>query len=152
VSYFCAEIQLSGKILENTAKSYFTRRPTEPEYETERGEEGTTPPGGGGQAWPRLGVVWQPQPSPRAPFCLHIPFDLKLSGVRCFSQIEFRCAATIRIPDSKPENPFWHPAGTGIWRRSSPSSSPMSLHQPSMIPPSMCEKFPLQVKGMVGIG
>jgi hypothetical protein len=27
----------------------------------------------------------------------------------------------------------------GIWRRSSPSSSPTSLHQPSMIPPSMCE-------------
>jgi hypothetical protein len=27
----------------------------------------------------------------------------------------------------------------GIWRRSSPSSSPTSLHQPSMISPSMCE-------------
>jgi hypothetical protein len=27
----------------------------------------------------------------------------------------------------------------GIWRRSSSSSSPTSLHQPSMTPPSMCE-------------
>jgi hypothetical protein len=41
-------------------KSYFTRRPMEPEYETERGQEGTTPPGGAGQAWPRQGVVWPP--------------------------------------------------------------------------------------------
>jgi hypothetical protein len=67
VPHFCAEIQLSGKIPENTAKSYFTRRPTEPEYETERGQEGTTPPGGVGQAWLCQGVVWPPQPSPRAP-------------------------------------------------------------------------------------
>jgi hypothetical protein len=33
----------SWKILQ---KSYFTRRPTEPEYETGRGWEATTPPGG----------------------------------------------------------------------------------------------------------
>jgi hypothetical protein len=60
-------------------------------------------------------------------------------GVRRFSQIEFRCAATIKNRDSEPETPFWHPVRTGIWRRSSPSSSPTSLYQPSMIPPSMCE-------------
>jgi hypothetical protein len=47
-------------------KSYFTRRPTEPEYEIERGWEATTPPGGADQAWPRQGVVKPPQPSPRA--------------------------------------------------------------------------------------
>jgi hypothetical protein len=64
VSCVCAEIRLSGKIFQ---KSYFTRRHTEPEYETERGQEGTTPPSGAGQARPRLGVVWSPQPSPRAP-------------------------------------------------------------------------------------
>jgi hypothetical protein len=33
-------------------KSYFTRRPTEPEYETERGQEIATPHGGVAQAWP----------------------------------------------------------------------------------------------------
>jgi hypothetical protein len=33
----------SRKILQ---KSYFTKRPTEPEYETERGLEAATPPGG----------------------------------------------------------------------------------------------------------
>jgi hypothetical protein len=53
----------SQKILQ---KSYFTRRPTELEYETERGWEATTPPGGAAQAWPRQGVVRPPQPSPRA--------------------------------------------------------------------------------------
>jgi hypothetical protein len=31
----------------------------------ERGQEGTTPPGGAGQARPRQGVVWPPQPAPR---------------------------------------------------------------------------------------
>jgi hypothetical protein len=73
--------KISWKMLE---KSYFTRRPTEPEYETKRGKEGTTPPGGTAQAWPRQGVVWPPQPSPRAPFRLHIPSDLKLSGILAF--------------------------------------------------------------------
>jgi hypothetical protein len=52
----------SWKILK---KSYFTRRPTEPDYETERGQEGTTPHGGARQAWPCQGVVWPPQPFPR---------------------------------------------------------------------------------------
>jgi hypothetical protein len=47
-------------------------------------------------------------------FCLHIPSDLKTAGVRCFSQIDFRCTATIRNRDSEPETLFWHPAGTGI--------------------------------------
>jgi hypothetical protein len=53
----------SRKILQ---KSYFTRRPTEPEYETERGWDVATPPGGAAQAWPRQGVVRQPQLPPRA--------------------------------------------------------------------------------------
>jgi hypothetical protein len=72
-------------------------------------------------------------------FRLHIPSDLKTAGVWCFSQIDFRCAATIRNRDSEPETLFWHPTGTGIWRRSSSPSSAMSLHQPSMTSPSMCE-------------
>jgi hypothetical protein len=52
----------SQKISQN---SYFTRRLTEPEDETKRGHEGLTPPGGAGQARPRQGVVWLPQPSPQ---------------------------------------------------------------------------------------
>jgi hypothetical protein len=51
------------KILQN---SYFTRRPTEPEDEMERGWEPGSPPGGAAQAWPRQGVVRPPQPPPRA--------------------------------------------------------------------------------------
>jgi hypothetical protein len=72
-------------------------------------------------------------------FCLHKVPDLKSAGGSTFSHIEFRCTATTRNPNSEPETPFWHPAGMGNWRRSSPSSSSMPLHQPSMIPPSMCE-------------
>jgi hypothetical protein len=37
----------------------------EPEYETEGGHEGLTPPGGAGQARPRQGVVRPPRPSPQ---------------------------------------------------------------------------------------
>jgi hypothetical protein len=124
----------SQKILQ---KSYFTRRPIEPEYEWERGRR--APHHLVAQARPGRARGWCGRPShlPDPSFRLHIPSNLKISGVRRFSQIEFRCAATIRNCDSEPETPFWHPAETGIWRRS--SSSPTSLHQPSMIPPSMCE-------------
>jgi hypothetical protein len=83
--------------------------------------------------WGHLGRRLDPS------FRLHIPSDLKGAGVRRFSQIDFRYAAAIRNRDSEPETPFWHPAGMGIWRRSSSPSSPTSLHQPSMTPPSMCE-------------
>jgi hypothetical protein len=119
--------------------SYFTRTHTESEYETERGHSGHTPHGGAGQARPRQGWCGRPTRRLDPSFRLHIPSDLKTSGVRRFSHIEFRCAATTKNHDSEPETLFWHPVGMGIWRRSSPSSSPTSLHQPSMIPPSMCE-------------
>jgi hypothetical protein len=64
VSYFCAEIQLLGKIPENTAKFLFY--PTELEDEIEKGWEAATPPGGAAKAWLRQGVVRPPQPPPRA--------------------------------------------------------------------------------------
>jgi hypothetical protein len=51
----------SRKILQN---SYFTRRHTEPEYETERGRR--APHHLVARARLRQGVVWPPQPSPRA--------------------------------------------------------------------------------------
>jgi hypothetical protein len=46
-------------------KSYFARRPTEPEGETKRGSELGSPPGGVAQPWPRPPVVRPPRPSPR---------------------------------------------------------------------------------------
>jgi hypothetical protein len=72
-------------------------------------------------------------------FCLHIPSGPENIGGSTFflDRVPLRCHHQNR--DLEPETPFWHPARMGIWRRSSPSSSPMSLHQPSMIPPSMCE-------------
>jgi hypothetical protein len=134
VSCFCAKIQLSGKFLENIAKLLFyqkTRRrgaTRGPHHLVVRARLGRT------RGWcGHLGHCLEPS------FHLHKVSDLKTEGVRCFSQIKFRCAATTRNRDSEPETPFWHPAGTGNWRRSSSSSSPTPLHQPSMIPPSMFE-------------
>ena len=139
VSSFCAEIQLSVKILEIWQKSYFARRLTEPEDETEKSHEGPTPGLGAAQARPRLGVVWPPPTSFRPLLLLYDAPWPKNRGRSTFFQREFRFAAATRNPNSEPETPFWHPAGTGIWRRSSPSPSPTPLHQPAMIPPSMCE-------------
>jgi hypothetical protein len=73
------------------------------------------------------------------PSRLHIPLDDIISRGRRFFQIDFRYAAAIKNRDSEPETPFWHPAGTGIRRRSSSPSPPTLLHRPSMTPPSMCE-------------
>jgi hypothetical protein len=46
-------------------KSYFARRPMEPEGETKRGSELGSPPGGAAQAWTRPPVVRPARPSPR---------------------------------------------------------------------------------------
>jgi hypothetical protein len=47
VSRFCAEIQLSGKILENTAKILFYQKTHRARIRDEEGPGGhTTPPGG----------------------------------------------------------------------------------------------------------
>jgi hypothetical protein len=114
--------------------------PEDPRSQKERRREpvawahhqGARPRPGRAHLWSgRLGRRLDPS------FRLHIPDDLKTAGVRRFSRIDFRCAATIRNCDLEPETPFWHPAGTGIWRRSSSPSSPTSLHQPSMTPPSI---------------
>jgi hypothetical protein len=140
VSCFCAEIQLSGKIPENTAKFLFYQKTHGARRRDGEGLGGrlTTRGRSPGLAAPGGGET-TPAASSSPPFRLHIPFDLKLLGVRHFSQIDFRCAATIRNHDLEPETPFWHLVGMGIWTRSSSPSSPTSLHQPSMIPPSMCE-------------
>jgi hypothetical protein len=108
-------------------------------------------------AWARPGYArgWCGRPSHRLDlsFRLHIASDLKTSGEgSTFSQIEFRCGATTKNLDSELETPFWHPAGTGIWRRSSPSSSPTSLHQPSMIPHPCVSNSHCRPKGMARIG
>jgi hypothetical protein len=140
VSRFCVEIQLSVKIRQKLAKILFHQK-THGARRRDGGEarglhthRGAQPsPGRAHLVWERLGRLLI------LSFCLHIPPDLKILGRQRFSQIDFRCAAAIRNRDSEPETPFWHPAGTGIWRRSSSPSSPTFLHRPSMTPPSMCE-------------
>jgi hypothetical protein len=131
VSCFFAEIQLSGKIPENTAKFLFYQKTHGARRRDGEGLGGRHTPWwrGPGLAAPGCGEA-TPAASSSPPFHVHIPPDLKLLWVQRFSQIEFRYAATIRNRDSERETPFWHPVGTGIWRRSSSSSSPTSLHQP----------------------
>jgi hypothetical protein len=106
VSHFCAEIQLSVKIWENIAKILFHQKthaarrwdgegPGAPHH------QGAQPsPGRAHLWWGHLGHRLDPS------FRLHIPSDLKGVGVWHFSQIDFRCAATIRNHDSEPETPF----------------------------------------------
>ena len=121
-------------------KSYFTKRLKEPEYETKCGWGLATPPGRAGWAWPRLGGGLAALDTPSVSlFAYKLPSDLKTQGSSTFFHKEFRSTATTRFHDSEPETPFWHPAGTGNWRRSSSSSSPSLLHRPSMFPPSMSE-------------
>jgi hypothetical protein len=65
VSGFCAEIQLSGKIPENTAKFIFYQKTHGARIRDGGGHEGLTPPGCAGQARPHQGVVRPLRPSPR---------------------------------------------------------------------------------------
>jgi len=140
VSRFCAENQLSGKFREKSPKILFYPR-------TSGARWGHLAEPGGGLTTPRRGwTLAAPtggETSPdifSAPLRLVFnPFDLKTEGGRSEFAEEFRCAAATRNSETEIRTPFWHPAGTGNRRRSSPSSSPPPLHQPSMTPPSMCE-------------
>ena len=95
VSTFCAENQLSGKILENMPKILF--HPKTPGARIRDGEE----PGGGhttcwrgpGQAAPGGGVVPLGTPSASL-FAYKEPSDLKNLGGSTFFQKKFRSAAT----------------------------------------------------------
>ena len=140
VSSFCAENQLSGKILENVPKILFHQKTHGARRRDGGGPRGphTTWPRGLGQATPGGGVASSVTPLTSL-FAYKLPLDLKTKGGSMFFQREFRYAATTRFRDSEQETPLWHPAGMANWRRSSPSSSPSLLHGPSMFPPSMSE-------------
>ena len=90
--------------------------------------------------WPRLGVVWPPRVTAGPPLRAIYSLDPKNSG----DGLSFPKGVLLRRRHPETSNQdqkslFWHPAGTGNWRRSSLPSSPTPLHQPSMMPPSMCE-------------
>jgi hypothetical protein len=139
VSCFCAEIWLSGKIPENIAKILFYQKTHGARVRDGEGPAGhhTTWWRGPGQATLGGGVAAPAiSSSPLPPTYTLWPENI--SGSEFFPD-----RVPLRHHDQKPRfrtrNSFRHPAGTGIWRGSSPSSSPTSLHQPPMIPPSMCE-------------
>jgi hypothetical protein len=67
VSCFCAEIQLSGKISENTAKFLFYQKTHGARRRDREGLRGRLTTKGATQAWPHWVVVRPPQPPPRAP-------------------------------------------------------------------------------------
>jgi hypothetical protein len=62
---FVQKSNFQWKFKKNWQKSYFTRRPTEPEDETEGRHEASTHIGGATQPWPRPPVVRAARPSPR---------------------------------------------------------------------------------------
>ena len=62
------------------------------------------------------------------------PLDLKRWGNNHISRNPYGTPPPSRTLFRGSETPFWHPAGMGIWRRSSPSSSPTLLHRRSMFP------------------
>ena len=119
---------------------YFARRSTEPKGENQLGQEGPRPPGGAGSpaTAPARGSTSSDSNS-SSPSAYLTLSDLKRGGAVHFSQKHHRTPPPSRDLSRGPETPFWHSAGTGNWRGSSPSSSPTFLHRPSMFPPSMCE-------------
>ena len=84
--------------------SYFTRRPTELEGETEKSQRGATPPVGAAQAWPRLHMVWPPRLPPRVPLSPIYCLCIKNTGGSSFFQKEFRCSAATENPRSGTRN------------------------------------------------
>ena len=97
-------------------------------------------------SWARPGVgphptrVWPPRAPPRrSPLDYIRPLTYYLTGDSSYYAKHIYAPPPTRSRFRGSEVPFWHPAGTGIRRRSSPSSSSPPLHRPSMISPSMCE-------------
>ena len=104
VSRFCAENQLSRKILENMPKILF--------YPKTHGAKGWMPESHGGltRAWGRCGRL-------RAPldlsFGLYIAYTLKQTGGSTFSRKEFRFAARERDSVSATRNSVLAPCRDG---------------------------------------
>ena len=140
VSRFCAENQLSEKSVENMENALFHQRNHGARRRDGGGPRGPDTTWWRGWAWPAPphGVVASaPPPTPLRNYI--VPFDLITTGESTIIQKRLQNAAATENPISGPETPFWHPAGMGNWRRSSPSSPPTLLPRPSMFPPSMCE-------------
>ena len=61
---------------DKSQSAYFSGSHQMPEYETERGQGATTPPGRVAQPDPRQGVVWPPPAPPRPPLpAIRFPRD-----------------------------------------------------------------------------
>src|SRR4051812_38109572 len=118
VSCFCAEIQLSGKIPENIPKVLFSQ-------ETHGARRGGAEDPEVGQTRPRCGpgLATPGQCLTASDFASVPPFAYmmlligNLRGVRSFKRKKSAPPPPRETLFWGPEAPFWHPAGTGIWRR-----------------------------------
>ena len=137
---FVQKIQLSGKA-PIFIGNIITYRET---HGTERGDgvaaRGSHTLAGRGQGWARalLGCGHLGH-SLRSPLDYLRPFTKYLMGDSSYFAKHIYAPPPTLSRFRGSEVPFWHPAGTGIRKRSSPSSSSPPLHRPSMIHPSMCE-------------
>ena len=137
VSYFSVGIKLLWKIAEKSEKGVLR----EISHRAMRARGGAIPGAGVG---PTHGWALGRGQGPPLPLERHLspssgiyaPPDLKVTPPRpLFSETSWSSAATSK-PKFGDQN---HYSGTLPEWRSSPSSPPTPLHQPSMIPPSMCE-------------
>src|SRR4051812_28436254 len=121
-------------------RPYFPRRPTESEGEERKAPEWARqhPGAGPGLATPGWRLAASGTFS-ASPFAYMTYVTRNTEGVRRILQNKSAAPPPPETLFRGPGTPFWHPAGTGKRRRSSPSSSPTPIHQPSMIPPTMCE-------------
>ena len=138
--------QLSQKIPRNSPKLFFTGRLPEPEGHLEVGPR--APEGCQARPLATLGgplgdldhlsgspsVFRSLRPRNGDPSKDFPKYDRSSADTRSPS-LGFRSSCSGTLP------------GRGLEGRLSPSSSPTPLHQPSMIPPSMCEKFPAVGRG-----
>lgn len=139
LSYFCGESQLSGKSPKLWQTSYFFQKTHGARRRVGGGAPGhhATPRNGGGGTTPSSGVV----ASVAHRRCSFNYLSLWPKNVGEFVILHRNTPERCRLLETQfgyHKFLFLHPKGMGR-RRSSPSSSPPPLHQPSMIPQSMCE-------------
>src|SRR3954454_24140726 len=136
---FVQKIDFREKSRKIYQMSYFPRRLTEPEGQERKAPEWARQDPGAGPGLAAPGWRLAASGTFSASFFAYMTYVTRnTEGVQSFSQNK-SAAPPPETLFRGPGTPFWHPVGTGKRRRSSPSSSPTPLHQPSMIPPAMGE-------------
>ena len=136
--YFCAEINFPRKFPEIHENYIFT----EDSWSPKDNWRGATGPPRGCQAppWPRLVGLWEPRATSPSPLRYLGHFVPETKNTRRIFANTIQSSTDTRNPSLGFRSSCSGTLpGRGLAGRSSPSSSPTPLHQPSMIPPLMCE-------------